>query len=400
MRRSRPGRLSLVPAASLLCFLLLAACEDPSGVGLSVLDPDENDPRAQVLTASETALAPLADPTGEFATSQTFLDFRALAGSVADPLFGTATAAAYLDVLPSGSISDEFRERAIDEVNLRLVRSYVYGDTAATTTLDLRQIEEEWSATSALADTTFPVMDEVITSFEVAASDSLVVVPLPEDWIEANDTTLRDESFSTLFHGFRLSAPDASASAVYGFSGRSELELISGSGEDRDTVIYVASELFSNVVHEAPPSFPAELLPVQDGISTGLGVEFVFDALGTPALNTASLRLNADTVATRSDLPTGFVRPLARELALYGTFDDGDPILLATADLDEETATYSFRSSVLTDILQELILDGDPVDGFAVGVPPSRASLDAIALVGAPAESGPRAVLILVPSQD
>lgn len=395
MRPSRPARshLALLSGAAALCLLLLAACEDPSGVGITVIEPGESDPRAQVFPATSTANIPLSDPTGAFATATNFNDFRALAGYVADPLFGTTVAQAYIDVLPETSLSDEFQGRPVREAKLRLRRSYAYGDTAAATTLDIRQIAEEWTAVGATADTTFPVMDGVIISFEVAPEDTLIEVALPQAWIEANDEMLRSDDFSTLFHGFRLST-DATSGAVYGFNGSSTLELVSA----EDTVIYKASELFSGLVHEPAPTSPAGLLTVQDGTSTGLEVAFVLDTLGAPALNTAFLRVNADTAASQTNLPPGFVRPLARELALFGTFEDADPILLTTAELDEETQVYSFRATVLTGLLQELLLNREPVDGFAVGVPPSRSSLDAITLVALPAATGPRAVLFLVPT--
>lgn len=396
MRRSWPARArhALLRSAATLCLLLLAACEDPSGVGLSVVDPGDSDPRAQVLPASSAASVPLTDQTGEFTTAAGFASFQALAGYAADPLFGTTVAHAYLDVLPD-RLPDGFEDRPILKANLRLIRSYTYGDTNAPTRLDVRQIADEWTAVGASADTSFSVTDGVITSFDVTDDDSLVVVPLPDSWVQANDATLRSDDFSTTFHGFRFST-DATGGAVFGFNGRSSLELIT----ERDTVRFGASELFSNLVHEPAPTFAAGLVPVQDGTSKGLGLDFDLADLGTPALNTAFLRVNADTLASQADLPAGFVRPLARELALFGTFDDGNAALLTTAVLDEETQTYSFRASIVTGILQELLIGRTPVDGFALGVPTARTSLDAVAVVAPPATTGPRAVLVLVPAQD
>ena len=397
MRRPRPARARLAGllSAATFCLLLLAACEDPSGVGLTVLDPGESDPRAQIVPAAEAALGPLPDPTGVFLTSTGFADFNILAGAADDPRFGPVAAEAYLDMLAPQSFPDGFRDRPIEEARLRLIRSYAYGDTTATTTLDVREIAEEWTAVGAMADTLFPVRDGVITSFDVAPGDSLIEVVLPDSWVAANDTTLRSDNFSTLFHGFRLST-EATAGAVYGFNGRSALELIS----EEDTVRYQVSEIFSHIETAGPAAFPDGLIPLQDGSSTGLQLAFRLDTLGTPALNTAFLRVTADTAAALADLPAGFVRPLARELTLFGTFEDGAPILLADATLDEETQTYSFRSGLVTTLLQDLILGREPVDGFAIGVPPARSSLDVTALVAPPAEGGPRAVLILVPTQD
>ena len=143
MRRTRPARhrLAFLSGVAVLCLLTLAACEDPSGVGISFVGGDEGDPQASVFRAPSIDSVPLPDQTGAFVTAQNFSAFQILAGQVADPLFGTAVAQGYLDVLPPSSISDEFRERPVREATLRLALSYAYGDTVAVTTLDVRQIE-------------------------------------------------------------------------------------------------------------------------------------------------------------------------------------------------------------------------------------------------------------------
>ncbi|MEP0548727.1 MAG: hypothetical protein ABJF88_17460 [Rhodothermales bacterium] len=418
MRRLRPARIRLASTfgAAALCLLLLAACEDPSGVGLTVLDPGENDPRARSLPA-ETAFAPLTDVTGAFLTAQGFSAFRTLAGRVDDPLFGTTSARAYLDLLPPQNLPEGFRDRPIEQAILRLNRTYVYGDTTMPTRLDLRQISEEWNAVGAEADTLFPVMDELITSFDVAAGDSLVEVALPAAWIAANDTTLRSTSFSTLFHGFQLS-PGEGASAVYGFTGASTLELISA----EDTVRYGVSELFSGI--EGPETAPTadDLLLLQDGTSRGLELLFDLDPLGQSAINAVFLRVNADTAAAATNLPAGFARPFARQLALYGfvtdttqtpavdviiTDSNGSPVPFAEATLNEETQTYTFASSRINEIFQDQVLSRAEVDGFLIGFSRATSSLDVAPLVqasagcgtesGMPCE-GPRATIFLIPA--
>ncbi len=405
MRRLRPSRTRFAGAlsAAALCLLLLAACEDPSGVGLTVLDPGENDPRARSLPADSVAFAPLDDVTGAFLTTQGFSAFRALAGRVDDPLFGTTSARAYLDVLPPQSFPDGFRDRPVEQAILRLNRTYVYGDTTMATRLDLRQISEEWNAVGAQADTLFPVMDEVITSFDVSASDSLVEVTLPAAWIAANDTTLRSTSFSTIFHGFQLS-PSDQASAVYGFTGASSLELISA----EDTVRYGASELFSGIEGPATDPTATDLLLLQDGTSRGLELRFDLADLQQSSINAVFLRVNADTSAATMDLPAGFVRPFARQLSLYGFIEGEDPVLLSTATLNEERQTFSFASTLLTGLFQDIVLDRSDLEGFALGFPPALSTIDVIPLA-APSEAGcgteaeppcqgPRATIFLIPS--
>jgi hypothetical protein len=322
---------------------------------------------------------------------------------VDDPVFGTTSARGYFDVLAPQSISEDFLDRPVEQAILRLGRVYAYGDTLGTTRFDVRQVAEEWTAVDAVADTLLPVQDEIIASFDVAPGDSLIEVPLPESWIAANDTTLRSESFSTLFHGFRLD-PSDQASAVYGFASSSSLQLISAG----DTVTYQVSEVFSSI--EGPPDEPVadELWRLQDGTGRSLALQFDLDALDQAAINTVRLRVNADTAAAFADLPPGFVRPFARELALFGFIGDEDPVLIAAARLDEEEQTFTFSSDVLTDIFQDFSLGRSEVDGFSLGFPASPSSLDVLPLVRASAPGcagdeqmpceGPRAVVFLTPS--
>ena len=402
MRRSRPAR-RLVPtlSAATLCLLLLAACEDPSGVGLAVPGPDESDPRTQTIPA-EIEIEPIDDITGAFLTNDGFASFRALAGRADDPVYGPVTAFAFVDVLSPQTLPEGFRDRPIEQAVLRLARTYVYGDTAAVTELELRQISGDWDAVGTPADTLFPVEDGLITTFEVAASDSLVEVPLPSEWIAANDTTLRSEQFSTLFAGFRI-GPTDQAGAVYGFSGQSSLRLIS---ED-DTVSYGASELFSGI--DGPDEDPVvgPLVRLQDGTGRSLQLRFDAEDLGEVAIGQAFLRVTADTAAADPAAPN-FVRTVAERLALFGFIEGEDPVLITTATLNEESQAFSFASPVLNDVFQDLVLGRSEIEGFAIGFPSSPSSLDVIPLVSESlsgcedAETepcrGPRAVILVVPT--
>lgn len=421
MRRTRPARFRLAAPAAALCLLLLAACEDPSGVGL-IEDINEGDVDVRTLPAEDGAveLDSLADITGAFLTEAGFDEFRGLAGRVDDPAYGTIIASAYLDVLPPQSFPENFRDRPVEEATLLLRRTYAYGDTVSTTRLDVRQIAEDWDASGATSDTAFAVQDGVIASFDVAPADTLIEVPLPENWVAANDTTLRSGNFSTIFHGFRLS-PSDQAAAVYGFSGESSLRLIS----EGDTVSYDVSEVFSSI--EPPPAEPitGALVPLQDGTGRALELAFGTEALGaSTVINRAVVRVTADTAAATTGLPAGFVRPLARELVLYAFATDetegpavnrvivdteGRPRAFApVAELDEETQTFTFSSPLLTAEFQDIVLGRSEVDGFFVGFPPSPSSLDVVPVVRASvagcaddeavACEGPRAVLLLIPS--
>ncbi|MEM1044469.1 MAG: hypothetical protein AAGI91_17805 [Bacteroidota bacterium] len=411
MRRSRPARAALpgLSGAAVLCLLLLAGCENPAGLPDGLGDPDGNDPNVRTVAADSVEAAAFDDLTGAFLTEEGFNDFQALAGRVDDPAFGTTTALGYVDFLPPSNFPEGFLERPLREVTLQLQRRYVYGDTLASTTFDLRQVLEEWDAVSAASDTLFPVQEATIVSFEVAASDSLVEISLPDSWIADNDTTLRSSQFSNLFHGFQLQAQDG-GNAVYGFSGGSTLELVSA----EDTVIYRASELFSNLDRTPPAAPPADgRLRIQDGTGESIQLKVEVDALGRADINTAFIRVDADSLADPA--PMGFVRPQVRELVLYGlglATDDNpnpEPVFLASAMLDEETQTFSFGSASLTGIVQDLVLDRSGLARFIIGfpaVPPrvtprpfaDQSSIDAVSLVGPGEDGAPRAVVILIPN--
>lgn len=381
---------------ALLCLTALAACEDPSGVGLTVLNPDETDPRARTIPADSVVRTPFDDVTGAFVATNNLADFRGLAGRAADPLFGTSEARAYIDFLAPQSFPEGFRSRPLEQVQLRLVRTYAYGDTTGAVTFDLFDVTEEWNAAGAVSDTLFPVAEAPFASFQVAAADSLVEVNLPADWIAANDTTLRHNSVTTLFHGFQI-RPQEGAGAVFGFSARSQLRLISAS----DTVHFLASEIFSHVAWEPPAVEPEGFRPLQDGSGQGIQLTFDLDTLGSTPVSTAFLRIDVDTTRLVENLPPGFVRTRPQTLTLFARSDSDDGGLVTEARFDKDRSAYIFSGSTLTTLFQRLVLGQTDLDQFVLAFPTSPSSLDALPLVlpeAGPVDGpprGPRAVLVV-----
>lgn len=383
----------------MLCLPALAACEDPSGVGLSVLNPDETDPRARTLPADSVALVPLEDVTGALITTTALLDFRGLAGRAEDPLFGTSEASAYIGFLPPPSAPEGFQDRPIEQAQLRLVRAYAYGDTTASVTFDLFDVSERWSAVGAVSDTLFPVAEAPFASFEASAADSLVAVDLPADWLAANDTTLRHSGAATRFHGFHIRAREG-AGAVLGFSARSRLRLIS----EEDTVHFSTSQLFSHIDWE-PPALEAEgVRLLQDGSGRALAFRFDLEALRSTPVNTAHLRVEVDTTLLAQDLPAGFLRRRPASLALFARSEPGEEALVTEATFDAERSAYTFSGSTLSALFQRLVLGQSDLEEFVLAVPVAASSLDVLPVVlpqevaeGEPPR-GLRAVLVVIPA--
>ena len=385
-----------------LAAVALAACEDPSGVGLSVLDLEDEDPRAQTVLPDAVRFGDFDDLTGlaRTNTSDAFTEARVLVGAVEDPLLGPLTARGFIDFFPPAEVPEGFPNRELDEVRLRLVPDYVYGDTTAATSFDVYEVSEDWPVTGVAADTTFGVEDAVIGTVSVAATDTVVVFNLDEAWVAERDTLLRSSSVASRFHGFELRPQEGAAGAVYGFSEASRLELISAD----DTVRFAASKVFTNL--EAEPAEPEHerLTFLQDGNGRALEIDFDFDALETLALNTGLIRIPVDTTAIDTDLPAGFVRPLARELALVAVDDEGGQAFIGSVELDPEHGWYEFASSGLTALIQDALLGQVEVDHFSLTFPAAPTTLDVAPLLrfraSDPDRENPRAVLYAVPPVD
>lgn len=378
--------------------LFLAACEDPSAVGLTILDPGETDPRARVFPA-EATLDSLTDATGFSVPAGATLNARALAGRVEDPLFGTVTAIGYLDFGRPLSLPSTYFNAPIERVILRLRPDYRYGESEATTAFDLFEVQADWNASTLASDTTLAVRDRRLASFEVAPGDSLVHVELPSDWVAERDSVFRATIFDSGFHGFQV-RPREDSRAALGFSGTSSLLALADRGEvEPDTVAFSATQVFTyaerDVVGAAPPP---NLFPLQDGTGIGLHLEFGLDTLTVaPAVTAAFVRLEADTSLVTGT--AGFVRPMARTLTLYGLSDNAPPIAVGQAVLDPGTQTYVFSSRALSDEFQRIVLGRGQFTGFAVGFPSSPSTLDVAPIVTSE-EAPPRLVLLVVPADN
>ena len=388
-------RLALVQATAGLALLALSACQDPSTVGLGLLDDDASNPNVRVLNATSVDTVGFELVTSGLADLATPTQSRVLVGNVVDALFGDATATAYVDAiaptLPSG-----FGDRPVTRVTLELRQNYVYGDTTAALPVELREVSATWSPTGLPADTTLAT-GELLTTNTVGASDTLTGFTLPAAWVAANDSLFTSASFSSSFEGFELRAPSlAGAGAVVGFNVAAASGSVLRVATARDTVSFRLSEVFSRVTRGAPGLAPMGRRLLRAGV--GEGLRFAFDYAGVRQLPLAQavFRLPIDRTLAG---PTGtFVRPLASEVALFARPTTGDPVFVTTVRTAGTGDARSVSTSVLTSLVQTILLDQASYRDFQVRFPTTPVSLDVLPLVldGATPATRPRLSLTVV----
>ena len=383
-------------AAAGLALLAVSACQDPSTVGTGLIDEDVSDPALRILPAigADTSLYTLV--TSGLADLGNPTQSRVLVGRAQDALYGDAEAVAYLDASAPGSLPSGFGDRPVTRVTLELRRDYTFGDTTASFPVELRQITGSWSPDGIPSDTTLATGD-LLASATVASTDTSTVFTLPAAWVAANDSLFTSASFSSSFEGFELRAPSlAGAGAVVGFNVAAASGSVLRVATARDTVSFRLSEVFSRVTRGAPGLAPMGRRLLRAGV--GEGLRFAFDYAGVRQLPLAQavFRLPIDRTLAG---PTGtFVRPLASEVALFARPTTGDPVFVTTVRTAGTGDARSVSTSVLTSLVQTILLDQASYRDFQVRFPTTPVSLDVLPLVldGATPATRPRLSLTVV----
>lgn len=369
-------------AVAVLCAGVLIGCEDPSSVGVELVD-EQGDPILEVLHPTEFGPEERADVTGQRA--------RLLAGTVEDPLLGTIRATGYLDFL---SRFDSTSTATVTGVTLTLRPDYVFGDTLTPLTFSLYDLVEDWNASGTRADTVLP-LGALVTTFEVMPTDSLVQVPLPEAWVQANDATLRSTDFDELFHGFAL---EAAGNTVLGLAALgSALEVAT----TVDTLLYPHLRNLSTLARTVPPAVPPGLLAVQDGVGPSLRFDFDFerDDFAEAPLNGAVVRLFADTLALKAT-PPNFVRPIQRTFDFVAVADDTTTFSLGQGTLDA-LGHVRFNNATIRSFLQNVFFDEQAFSHFEARFPGLDNTLNALLIYDTSVpETTPEALLTISPFTD
>lgn len=401
-------RFPLLAVLLVSLFIGTTACEDPSSVGLGLVGDDAT-PRTDTLTVD--ALSPLNQASVTGNTNQI------LVGTVDDPALGLMEAQGYINFARS---EDDLTSPTapVDSVFLEFEPGYVYGDTTATLTLELFDIQtdEQWSAQGARSDTSLTTGD-LITSTTFSAADTLVTVRLPASWIAANEDVLitAPEEFNEAFRGFKLTARRDAAGAIIG-AGQQGLRLAIFSQAQRTDA--TPQSPITSLERRGGGTLPADRVLVQDGFAPSedlnvpngafFTIDFSVASLPETALNGADLRLFADTTVFDAT-PPGFVRPRPDNLRLVAVDGDGDVVfedeqgqvtvfeaqVFFTEDGQlrfRDPATNSARS--LRRYVQEARLDAlpDAVAGLELRFPTNQNTINPVVLRGpmAPSDVLPR----------
>lgn len=378
-------------------FLLLAACQDPSGVGLDVIGEEGTDPNVTVVAVNSILLDEQDDLTGGLGGGLSPVQSRVLVGATPDALLGDVSANAFVDFRPSDTIPDGFQDRTIISASLRLVRDYVYGDSMASLPLELYRMDTDWSPINAPSDSTFDVGAQLATQ-TVAAADSVVMIGLPSAWVTEFDETLRSDSATSAIDGFHLRLMDgANPGVVVGYdTNASVLRLITA----EDTVDYPLAEVFTHLERGEGAVPPPDRIVLRDGADETVAFIFPLEEFDGVGLANAAIRFTVDPSYIEEP---GFARSLPMRLLLFGRDEDDVRTALADAALDEDTNTFSFSSSVLTTVIQQAFVGNVVYDRYEIAIPSSPVRLDAIPIIlGPPPVEGepdrrPRIALTFIP---
>lgn len=380
--------------AGLLVFL--TGCEDPSNVGLGLVEGEGAQPQRLTLSAEKVQETDHQSITGNQNTL--------LVGQVDDPLFGTVETVSSLDLQAPATLPETFEneDNDISSVTLKLRRSYLYGDTTGTITLNLHSIPNSWEADRARSDTSISA-GNLITSVTVAPEDTLVQISLPEAWIEDNNDLLRSgfSEFNPSFHGFQLQAPEASL--VEGFNADDSTSVMEVVVDDEAATFQISQELVT-VKRTEPVNSPSGNVVVQDGAGPAVTLDFPFDndSLKQSVLNRAQFFLPVNTETMDEQNPAGFVRPLPQALMLYGVTAEGQRRFLGAGGFSTEKSRYTFAGQELTRRMQDVLIGNVNFDHYLVtGPSPSAVTVSGALLFDQTHETRvPRATLTFIPAEN
>ena len=369
---------------ALCCALLLLAplaCDDATGVGGELIDPSEAGPQhvALPLDVEPVQYAPITGSAGIRNTS------RFLAGQTTGDPLGDVTATGYVDFRPSPSNVDP-SGASIDSVQLRLrpAANAFYGDTTQTTELALYDLEEEWEAAGARADTSLSgiVESQRITTFSVAPGDSLVSASLPSSWIADHADQLRlggDSTFTEAFHGFQARPVEGGNVAAFR-SAATSLRIVF-EDEDFSAVAYPLTRQLTTI-RQPNPQQPDGRHVLQSGTGRALAFDFddgLFpDSLRSASVNSASLVLETDSVLAGT--PPGYTRPRLDQLNVYDATADDSLRLLpgfdartpARLSLSSDRARFDVAEFPLQRFVQNALLDTSEIDRLHLRPGPSE----------------------------
>jgi hypothetical protein len=386
---------------ALAAMALLAACDDPSNVGLGLIGEGDSEPQRVYLSGADLPSEREALITGGIFDGLSFSGAnRYLVGVADDPIFGVIEAKGYFDFNAPLAIGNDFRDGTVTAVSLHLqADGYAYGDTVAATKLIISDMAEEWTAFATRSDTTLTPGDTVI-SVDYSFSREMLIISMPADWVAANGSVLIDLNFRDLFDGFEVRA--SNPSAAVGFDGSdSFMHIVTTTG----TADYPMSKLVTTLSKEAVPVI-AGRTQVQDGFGDNAVLDFDFDvdSIAGAAISRTVVGIRVDM--TIFDLaPQDFFRPIPSKLQLVGIREDGTRRILHEATILTEGYT-TFASSVassgeftLVRSVQLAVTGTTQFEKYAITTAQSQAAIGSALIYNASAgEDAPEAIVTLTPT--
>ena len=340
-----------------ILIITASACEDPTNVGLGLIGEQGGAPYIVELKATSFESHAVRDITGN--------STRILVGSVDDPLVGKIVSNGFIDFIRPASISANYATGQVTDAKLYLRPDYIYGDTMSTITMSLRELPQELNTSGAKSDTTIEVGEKIL-DFTFKANDTTIVVPLPDHWIAANETTLRSTAFDTDLHGFYIEP--VSGNAVIGFTRSASLLRAFTATDSTD---FLVTGTLSMIQQTTPGSLPDNRIHIQDGIGRVVSLTFALSEEDAEAfdLNRVRLKISADTLLLRENTPLHFNRPMLTQIDVYGITDDHLTLDLEASFIDDN-GVFVFGSDILRNSMQLYLEGNSAFTRFELRVPP------------------------------
>lgn len=384
-------------SAAVAALLALAACQNPTGVGVGLLDEDAANPALRTVTATTTDTTEATLITAGFASAQSAQpQRRVLTGRVQDARFGDAVATAYIDAVQPSNLPDGFEGATATSVTLELLRDYAYGDTTSVLPIEIRRQLGNWGPEGLPGDTVLATGDLITTvDVDLSAADSLVTITLPADFLAANPTLFTGSDFGTAFEGFALSVADMGnpmPGAIVGFdmfSSRSRLRVATA----QDTVTYPLAEVYTLLTQSAPTMPPADIVPYRSGAPTALAIGLDLSSVGTVPLARAVLSLPLDRSVAREG---SFVRPIPAAVGVFGVSASGTRTFLSDLSTTVAGDPRTVSSAAITLATQSLLLGQPSFDHLEIVFRPSPLSLDVFPVGRVGTDRAPRLLLTVV----
>jgi hypothetical protein len=377
----------------LAALIVLGGCDDPSDVGLGLVDQQSGSPTVETIEANRFALSDSTDITGGLAGRGAS---RVLAGTVDDPVAGRIEAVGTMDFSLSEGGDGTFRSGTLESVELLLSIDYIYGDTTSVLQFDLNDVPDEWTSDGRRADAGVTPAG-LIMSFEVDAGAEDVTLDLPAAWVAAHAGEIQTSDFESAFHGFQIRPTTGNAVAGFTYAGSRMIAATAA----QDTARYVMTRRHSSV-DRTGGSMPAGTILLQDAGRSVAELSFPLDADGIGAAAIHRFEVELTPRRDLPDAPEHFVRPGIGEIGLRAVSTGAEVVLpISTADVSDDPETIIFDNDTIVSVMQRALGSDSNLERLEIYLPTTESGVGFLLLNDLNAGSDvPRAVVTLTPLED